>query len=68
MTIHGRIPIRAYLVLSPGPDGPVSNVVQSREVAAILATEPGARAYLLEATLAQLIDAGCILATLEASR
>ena len=68
MTIHGRIPIRAYLVLSPGPEGPVSNVVQSREVATILASEPGARAYLLEATLAQLLASGCILAPLEASR
>jgi len=54
--IHGSIPIHVHLVLTPGPDGLVANVLQSDDVARLLAAEPGARGYSLDCTLLDLLE------------
>lgn len=64
MTIHGRIPIRAYMVLSPGRQQPVLTLLQSREVAEVLISSGESRAFRLNCTLASLIDAGGVLTEL----
>lgn len=62
--VHGSIPIRAHLVLRPGPAGLVANVLQSADVARILAAEPGARGYSLDCTLLDLLNSGLPLSPL----
>ena len=54
--VHGSIPIRVHLVLRPGPDGLVANVLQTSDTARFLASEPGARGYSLECTLLDLLE------------
>ncbi len=63
--VHGSIPIRAHLVLRPGPDGLVANLLQSSDTARFLASEPGARGYSLDCTLLDLLNSGLPLAPLE---
>ena len=54
--VHGGISIRMHLVLRPSPAGLVANVLQSADVARLLAAEPGARAYSLDCTLLDLLE------------
>ena len=48
--VHGNISIRMHLVLRPSPAGMVATLLQSADVARLLAAEPGARAYSLGKT------------------
>lgn len=63
--VHGNIPIHVHLVLSPGPDGLVANLLQSSDTARFLASEPGARGYSLDCTLLDLLNSGLRWAPLQ---
>ena len=54
--VHGGISIRMHLVLRPSPAGMVATLLQSADVARLLAADPGARAYSLDCTLLDLLE------------
>ena len=54
--VHGGIQIHINLVLRPSPAGMVATLLQSADVARLLAAEPGARAYSLDCTLLDLLE------------